>query len=516
MLIIKRHFLTHFALLSSLVVACSLAMLQESAPPTSSWAQLAADDIEAIYEQMRDNHPGILNEEDPTFTNRLEKVKEQALAKATEVQNFEGYTHAMRYCATLFQDPHVRVTPLTHRNTIQWPGIKIKHKDGNFFVSHVSDAFDYPEQLKIGARLVACDGVAVRKRLLRDIFPYNKGIPGLEAWEHFIAPKLLLDEGNPWVKRTAECVFEDEKKHQFTVPLSWKDTTLGEWQGIAQPAIDNQTEPIYLRHLDNGGIWIRLKTFSPYNKQLIEVMRNVIDQASQIRNAPFVVFDIRGNGGGSYIWGDRLLSSLFGSEWRDHAQKNNATGKGMLKRCSPANIAGLSCMIDSIKDIMGTSSREYAMIQHYLSNLGKNSAAATDHNKLLHEEDLGKIVAQWWPENEQPAEVNATIFVVTDYHAMSASLYFMDSILSIPDVIHVGLPTLGDTPYTDLRFATLPSGIMELSIPTGINCNMPQNRRGWNQAYTPRYRYDGDINDTAELQKWVTDLYKSNTSKSID
>ena len=54
----------------------------------------------------------------------------------------------------------------------------------------------------------------------------------------------------------------------------------------------------------------------------------------------------------------------------------------------------------------------------------------------------------------------------------------------------------------EVRGVTLPSGIASLNLPVKVFRNRP---RGHNEAYVPAMRYEGDINDTAAVEKWLLD-----------
>ena len=89
--------------------------------------------------------------------------------------------------------------------------------------------------------------------------------------------------------------------------------------------------------------------------------------------------------------------------------------------------------------------------------------------------------------------------LVTDSFCASACLDFVGVVLAIPGVVHLGASTSGDTVYIDIGSQTLPSGA-QFWIPLKV---WRGRARGNNQSYEPSFVFDGDINDTAAVQKWV-------------
>ena len=105
-----------------------------------------------------------------------------------------------------------------------------------------------------------------------------------------------------------------------------------------------------------------------------------------------------------------------------------------------------------------------------------------------------------------PASYRGKVFLLTDAWDASAALDFCDLLLVIAGVIQVGQPTSADSVYLDARWpVALPSGLGDISLPMKV---YRDRRRGNNQPYLPALRWEGDITDTAALQRWVARLAK--------
>ena len=69
----------------------------------------------------------------------------------------------------------------------------------------------------------------------------------------------------------------------------------------------------------------------------------------------------------------------------------------------------------------------------------------------------------------------------------------------------IGSATSGDGPYMEVRNVTLPSGLVELTIPQKVWRGMP---RGALEAYDPDIVYDGAWDD-ASVRAWVMALIEA-------
>jgi len=74
----------------------------------------------------------------------------------------------------------------------------------------------------------------------------------------------------------------------------------------------------------------------------------------------------------------------------------------------------------------------------------------------------------------------------------------------------VGKTTAADTLYMERRHLKLPSGLAEIWFPIKVYRNR---QRGHNEPYSPDIKYPGDLQDTANLKKWIQFLNLETTSK---
>lgn len=109
---------------------------------------------------------------------------------------------------------------------------------------------------------------------------------------------------------------------------------------------------------------------------------------------------------------------------------------------------------------------------------------------------------------EAPLFLNQ-LYYLTDYACFSACLNVADDAFSLPNTTHIGLSTDADSAYTENNNVLLPGG-------ANFSYTMAVQRgriRGENVPYIPKYRYNGDINNTNQLMQWVQTLANTAAAK---
>ena len=112
-------------------------------------------------------------------------------------------------------DKHVWSRPPFVVNLPRWPEFLVS-KQGDHWV--VTDTEPSQSGMK-GAELLSCDGQAVAELARKNLGGF-RAVWSVGAQQIESAPWLLVDEGNPFVKRPSSCVFEQAGR-QSTVTLHW-------------------------------------------------------------------------------------------------------------------------------------------------------------------------------------------------------------------------------------------------------------------------------------------------------
>jgi uncharacterized protein YcnI len=470
-----------------------IAALLIAAQLASPWSLLAQNDIQAIHDQIVANHPGPVDAQNPAFREWLEGGFKTAMAKAAEVKTFGGYAAAVRYYGAGFRDGHLNSSVTVTQSQVAWPGFIVVVRDGRYVVGAVGDPNDASVP-PAGAELIDCDGRAPQAILDEDVWPYISG-PKLESQDAAFASSLLIDRGNPWMKRPASCRFRIGGEIQ-SMSMRYRETTSDAVSKTAASAaaVLKPQPPV---RASGDGLWVSVPSFNDNDATTLERLKTLAGLAPQWRNAPFVVFDVRGNGGGNSYWGKQIVSGLYGDRFFQALTSSMFDKQYVQWRVSKDNITHVERIAANQRQRAGDDAAKT------WEKIAAGMKVALDRGEPLFRLQGDDSSAP--PEKAEPL-FKGRMFLLTDGRCGSACLDFADLVRALPNAKHVGLTTFADSVYMESRSVTLPSGIARLGFPVKVYRNRP---RGHNEPYVPAVIYPGDINDTDAVERWILAMISS-------
>jgi hypothetical protein len=460
------------------------------APPDARWGEITRTDVEAAYKLLRDNHPaGAAELHDIAFQERLDSARALALERARTVESYQGYAAVLAGFATGMGDKHIWSRPTLLVNLPRWAGI-IPGKRGNAWI--VSDTDDARATLR-GATLISCDGEEIdamaRKTLGGFRADWNVGAQQMQS-----APWLLIDEGNPFIKRPTACLFVRDGQRQ-TLKLEWMRIKRESLLPRLQAAIGGGAAGFGVRRVGRG-YWIALQSLK--DERTAGVVKEVEDQKDALRAAPFVVLDLRGNGGGSSLFGRQIANSLFGPDFVQ-ARLDSDSGSGCggpAWRVSEGNLHNLEFLLHSDEVHMPPEAK--ALGEKQLLNM---RMALAHHKTFSGEINCPEALDRLVPAVEPPSLMHARFLLLTDSLCFSSCLLVTEDFLNL-DAFHIGQTTDAASHYLEVREEYLPSGYSLFSTLQAIDAGSPYQIG----PFEPDLVYDGDIADTHALEAWVISI----------
>lgn len=246
-------------------------------------------------------------------------------------------------------------------------------------------------------------------------------------------------------------------------------------------------------------VWITIPNFAPTLVEQ-EQLELLIKQLSELRTKKYIIFDVRGNGGGSTLWATRILESLFTAEYV--AQKFVQEYRDCYEdwRASKTNIEYWKDWLAQAEKYFGRDSVEFKEHQNLIINMQK---AYDDQQPLyaMKEFQPQQVVPQFEAQNQ----VHAEIIVIIDRKCFSSCLGFIHELKSIDDsVLLLGERTATNTAYMEIRDEILPSGI-HYRFPTAIG----RNSKPFFHFYIPDIAYPDYVNDQQAAQEWVEEFVRN-------
>lgn len=454
------------------------------------WRQLTEADVEAAHALLQDDHPGAAEAAgDALFRQRLQAAREEARQRARQVNSFEGYAATLMGLGNAMGDKHIRWRPLVVPVTLDWAGLLLARRAGQWVVAQEDSAADGPPLA--GARLVACDGVPA-ERLAEQRLGGFRAVWSVPAQQVAASPWLLVDDGNPFLRRPARCTF-DQNGVMREIALRWRSARRAE----VAPRMNNLVRsgaPGFGLRPSGAGWWIALQALSDKALPVVEAVRA---RADQMRKAPFVVLDMRGNSGGNSIYGDQILEALLGPAATRRREGAEARSCPPVWRTSPRNLRTLA---QYARDALGRTGEQAARFWADQHRRGLEAQAAG--RPLSGPANCGTepspAPARAAPENSL---FSGRLILLTDHLCFSSCLLVADRFRQL-GALHVGEATDAATRYFEFREERLPSGLGTFSTLQAVSTSSPYQIG----PFLPDRAYDGDISDTAALERWVAEL----------
>ena len=475
-----------FATLTLVLIAATPLRAQDA---DTAWSELYLRDLAEARRVIAENHPGPVDEANPAFARELESAYADAVARAPQIRDYDGFAVALRMFGNRFQDAHLNVAGRRDGGALREAGVYPRFIDGRLEVARVDAR--YGGRLEAGATLLDCDGSAAL-RLLEDRVLSWRGRRGIEADRYTHAPTLLVDYGPPTPSAPRSCRFA-RGTDTVELTLDWQMRPRGEIGAAIGAVHEFPDQRFALRRLDRA-LWVALPTFAVRGEAQIGELQHVIDSlGAELRSdAPtdLVVFDLRGNSGGSSSWGDRLAATTFGDGWRQAARAWLSDGVYTEWRVSADNIGAIEQLVRQVEERGDDATSLRVLRDSMTAASARGDALVPDPGNSARRTGVGRPRAEQAPFG---------VVAITSASCFSACLDFMDLLRLHPAVTHVGQPTGVDTDYMENWGTTLPSGAAGVGYPMKVYRNR---RRANNEGYAPHVPFDA-LHDSGALERWI-------------
>lgn len=456
--------------------------------PKGGLADRAVRDLAAVHQLIVASHPGAIDEENERFTDWVERGYQQAKQLAWRVRSERDAQAVVGFYISGFKDGHVGVYH-SRKGKSAWAGFMLDMRGEDFVVSRVAKT--WPALLPpIDSKIVSCDGKTAREILGNEISPYVDRRLNLQStWRH-LAKHLTVDDADYPVlarKRASHCLVVLPSGVQQNFALLWQED-----RGQLQDFLTEPQPLPALRNLGGGRYWVHASNFAPSAAENV-ALEKMLDSLKHIDDAKLIVLDTRGNRGGNSLVGARILSALLGVTFAESL--GQPSGSYAMWRVSPLALATLNSVLASMESGYGKNSDAYKFVSGMHESM---SAALVKKDDWLRQPDTSAL-DQGRLEDSKRKPFKGQLVLVTDSYCASACLDFADAVLAVPGATHFGLSTSGDTLYIDIGSQVLPSGD-QFWLPLKV---WRGRVRGNNQSYDPQFVFDGNINDTPAVQKWV-------------
>lgn len=468
--------------------------------PLSDWAIKTQQDLQTAHAIMLESHPGPKDHKNPGFMKQANASLNNAMTLSQGVTDQAGYASTLLAYTAGFRDGHFGVfanAQNTGEATFNWPGMLPAWRADIVKIAHAEP----DENEFLGAEIISCDGRSMDTLMRDNVFQYDTGKPDQDAYWARRAYNLFIDAKNPFITRPDTCKFKLSSGQTVSHQLTWRAAPNTVFNTLRWQTSFGKRPKIGMEEIRPGEFWINLPDFSP-NKAGIETMKamlaDIIARRETLRNAKSIVFDMRGNQGGSSIWGTDMAKALWGEAYVESRYVDHGTYVDW--RLSEDNVEYMNFIINYLRENGQKESADNYFLPIYEASR-KALKNGQDYYTETFEDDKDETPA---PTNV-PNPVNTPVYVLTHGSCASACLDFLDDLYALEGVTHIGYPTSSDTNYMEIRMHDLPSGLAQMAIPTKVYRNRA---RKSGEHYEPVHRYDGfDWSDEA-IKAWARTVIK--------
>jgi hypothetical protein len=488
-----------FFILFSLFILINLEKVQAQ---EIDWKKTYLEDLESARAAIASNHPGMVDKQNPSFSQVMDTAYREAQTAAAAVKNYNSYRIALTRFANQFQDEHLSVSFKRPFEDLKEAGIYPVFQNGAFVVSEIDERYgDRAAQLR-GATLISCEGRSSNQLFRQRVLSW-RGRPSIKADWYKLAPLLLVDYGAEFSQAPNACQFRVRNR---TIKLSLK------WTAVAGQNIEEKLKKLVSfenRRLDveefdaGNALWVNLPTFAVNEKQEVDAMNGLLqslkNKLTQNNKRRLLVFDLRGNTGGSTAWGEQIAGIVFGDEWLKRAKSWFNDGVYTEWRVSSDNVAALRGIVKQQEQRHGADSDNAKFFRSFADSMAE---ALQNKEPFIGGQTTGRNNV---PPPPKPVTALERVVLLTSASCFSACLDFLDKMRLAPQTVQVGQTTGVDTVYMESWGKELPSKMGRINYPMKVYRNR---RRGNNEAYPPRVQYDQQLHNTTALRDWILQNYR--------
>ena len=467
------------AVILSLVMTCAAGA---GAAPTTDWAAIAKTDFQFTVDTFRKQHAGIAAGE-LSVVAPFEAGTRLGQAEAATVRTEQDYLRLMQRFISAFGDPHTGID--LHLQTRGWTGLVLDQAAGGYRV--VWSEPGWPNALPpAGAIAQQCDGVWTGTYLQTRVAPFMNRSVEYAATFSTLARQMMLDLGLGWTPQ--QCVFTlpDGSRKRYDLPLHAVPAQLGREQVDAVLAHHRAAaKPVGVTPLGADKHWVGMPDFNGARSGA--AYSALYPQLAALPKSGWIVFDLRGNGGGDSSWGNRALRALYGEAYAEQLSAAGGTAKYLV--ANAASAALLKHYIDApeFADSKADNQRDLLAVQTAMQAGAKLALVSGDAKAAT-------LTDPTWPRPHGPR-----IAAVIDRSCFSSCMNFLQQLQASGDSIVLGEPTIGYSPFGEITTVALPSGRGTLRVPTAWFKTAQATR----EPFVPDIPYPGNMADDAALMAWV-------------
>ncbi len=432
---------------------------------TAQSRQLARDELMAMRDALMAGHPGAIDDENPTYRDRLERAYRVALDLVPRVHDDRDALAIADFYAVSLRDGHLgHSNDVRPDDPIRTAGWRVaRAADGRVRVVGVLSPWTVALPPP-GAELLACDGRPTEALMREDVLPFSS-LLGNPTIDDALLSQLSVPAMNDLAYRTCTFAMADGTRASFGQRYEpFDDASWQAWMDL-RPRHAPRVRVNGVDRLPDGTLWIRAGDFQvdAAGAAKVQALLGELQAAKDVRR---IVFDLRGNDGGDSRIGEVIFRAATGGLRYDTRQLDDLPRTRAFWRVSPTVIAAVARRESTFSARLGAGS---APARDEATRLAALQRALAAHDRWLADGDGEPQLtpAELARRGARLAARDVPIAVLTDGLCASACLDMVDTVRRVPGAVHAGETTAFDSVYIDVGQLPLPSGNM-LTLPLKV------------------------------------------------
>jgi hypothetical protein len=463
-------------------------MAAHAAQPTD-WTAAARQDLDFAAEAIRTRHAGYAANQ-PSVTAPLANGLRAALPEAAAVRSEQDYLRLMTRFIRGFGDPHTGID--LHMAVRSWTGLvldQVGGPAGQYRVVWSEPGWPAPLP-PAGSGVQSCDGVWIGTWLQTQVAPFVASSVEYGATFSSLAQQTMFDTGLGWTPKECVFVLPDGSRKRYALLLR---SVPGE---VAQARLDAlrpryraAAKPIGITTLAADKRWVGMPNFNGARSGA--AYEALYPQLAALPKSGWVVFDLRGNGGGDSSWGTRAVAALYGDAYASRLAAAGGASKYLVANETSADVL-----------------KRYIAAPEFASSKAENESDLAKVEAAMHAGEKMALVAGSADASGDAIVVRRPhgprIAAVIDRNCFSSCMNFLQQLQAMGDTVVLGEATIGYSPFGEIARLPLPSGRGDIYIPSAIFKTAQATR----EPFVPDHAFGGSMSDDAALQKWVDTTLK--------
>lgn len=490
---IRRQLIATIAAVSAAIMPSAWA--QPGTPTSNAWRTMTLSDVDALYQSVRSIHPGYRDPETPDFAGRVEAAYRLARTRAMEARTYLDWREATQGFMLSFRDGHTIFRLNAVPSRARWPGFLIEGRGGGYVIRTPVGLSDIDADAPQGARVISCDGAPI-ETLLRDRLDGREADWSKPPERIRQAYRLFIDYQTEGPAPFASCRIA-AASGEVDLKLEWRVELWSELASAFAPFNREVERPVSTQTMPDGAYWIGLGNFGDEGA-LTELAAALEAQTANLRAAPYIVLDLRGNRGGNSGWGGTFANLIWGeAAVNSRLAQANAEASvrgGKFWRASPAAAAEARRTAERFT-AMGPAMAGPAA---YFNDVARLIDTAPNGDRTLVEDPCCTPEAASSPTPVVAPAYAGQVYLLTD------AACFSSCVLALVPLRAMGAIVVGETTGQNEEYGEIagpivtPSGLARYYVPMTI---IRQRRE--TLVVSPDRSWPGAMDDDAGIEAWI-------------